>query len=182
MEKAKNKILSLRVDECIYDFVDTFSKKIKLSKSETLIFMLKRSIGIFKFENIDRSIEDSILNKVLEIISENKEVSVLDKKIITTVYRLLDLDIISCMKINEIISKELSLNLINSLIDEELTVDVFLDHIKKMDSLIPNFSPYYLIEVNQYFKHKILTKEKSEDTLFTLGINSNVMKFINNQK
>lgn len=182
MEKVKNKILSLRVDECIYDFVENFSKKINLSKSETLIFMLKRSIGILKYENVDRNMENSILSKVLEIIRDNKEVSDLDKKILITVYRLLDLDIISCMKINDVISKELSLNLINSLIEEKLTANDFLDHIKKMDGLIPNFSPYYLIEINQYFKHKILTKEKAKDTLFTMGINSNVIKFINNQK
>ncbi|WP_291256015.1 hypothetical protein [Fusobacterium sp.] len=50
-----------------------------------------------------------------------------------------------------------------------------------MDSLIEHFSPYFLAEVNQYIKYQILTKEKNEDTLFSIGINYGVIKFLNNK-
>lgn len=181
MDKVKNKILSLRVDGTIYKFVEDFSKKINLSKSETLIYMLKRSIGIFKYENNEKCNDNSILNKVLNVIDNNKEVDDLDKKILITVYRLLDLDIIEGFEMNDMIVQELSLNLINKLTNENLTADDFMEHIKKMDSLIEHFSPYFLTEVNHYVKHRILTKEKNEDTLFTLGINYGVIRFLNNK-
>ena len=171
MKNIKNKILSIRINDFIDNFIDDFSKKNNLSRSETAMFMLKRSIGLFKYENKNKYDENSILNKALEVIDNNEKVSALDKKILVTVYRLLDLDIISYTKINDIVSKELSLNLINSLVEEELTEKDFLNHVEKMNTLMPNFFPYYLSEINQYFKHKILTKEKLKDTLFTISVN-----------
>jgi len=181
MENIRNKALSIRIDDSVNNFIENFSKKINLSKTETVIFMLKRSIGLIRYENKNKCGENSILNKVLAVIDNNEKVTDLDKKILITVYRLLDLDIIDSIKMNNVISKELSLNLINRLIAENLTVNDFMEHVKKMDGLIEHFSPYFLTEVNQYIKHQILTKEKKEDTLFTIGINYGVIRFLNNK-
>lgn len=180
MEKLKSKALSLRIDEEINSFIESFSQKISLSKTETVVYMLKRSIGIFKFENSKS--ENSILKEVLKIIDSNPEVTELDKRILTTIYRLLDLDMISEIPLNEKITKTLKLSLINKLLEEDLTIDGLVKHIKKMDHLIEHFSPYYLVEVNQTVTNNFLNNTKTRDTTLLLGITSNVVKYINREK
>ena len=180
MEKIKNKTktLSFRIDDSLNDFIEEFIEKTKLSKTEVITFFLKRGIGVFKFENE----ENSILNVVLKIIEENNEVTSLDIKIIKIIYRLLDLDITFQISSKNDIKKDLSLNLINNLIGEKISPEEMLKHIKKMDGLIPHFSPYLLLAAKQKIQHNFLTKEETKDTIFTIGITENVVKFINRNK
>lgn len=177
--KLKTKALSIRVDDVINDFIEEFSKKTELSKTETTIFLLKRSIGILKFENEVN--DNSILNAVLKEISNDENLTSLDIKIITCIYRMLDLDIIPT-SFSGRISKELSLNLINKMINENLNAEEIVEHIKKINHLIPNFSPYFLSEIRQEITHNFLKKEKTKDTTINIGITENVTKFINKDK
>lgn len=180
MEKIKNKTksLSFRLEESLNDFIEGFVEKTKLSKTEVITFFLKRGIGVLKSEKEEVSVLDIVLN----VLKDNKDVTSLDLKIIKTIYRLLDLDIIFDIKFRDKISKDLSLNLINHLIGEKVLPEEMLEHIQKMDKIIPNFSPYLLLDARQEIKRNYLTKKQTEDIIFTISVTTNVIKFKNNNK
>lgn len=122
--------------------------------------------------------QKSILHKAMEELKE-QGISERDQKIFSCIYRLLGLDVIESFTRMEIIKKGLSLKLINEMTYENMDLNDFLDHIKKMCHTVENFSPYFLYEVKKEEKNSFFGKELGEDIIIVIGVNEGVSEFFN---